>query len=280
MLFQSSDGSCQRGRPAALRRARRHTDFSFPRQYFYRNQRHRKRSKNNSRFARARDLLGKDEDPAKVSRYKQARLGATTKEPIRKGQLIFETDMTNFVQPAQDPVSIDSPIRDSQDGQLLSFVILPLLIIGALGAACTILGGQIWIIVLAFRKSLLWAISCLLLPPAATIYEIRNWEQTQKVFNLQVIGFALLGLVLGTLIGAKVKTDILEGELAKIITVIWATKDLPENSVITEADLTEYELAESKVPADAITDKTLVVGHKALYGIAKNSMITPRDISK
>lgn len=57
--------------------------------------------------------------------------------------------------------------------------------------AATLVGG-IWIVVLAFKKSVLWGIGSLIVPFVSLIFVIMNWQETKKPFLIQIAGVVLL----------------------------------------------------------------------------------------
>jgi hypothetical protein len=69
----------------------------------------------------------------------------------------------------------------------------------ALGYVLVFLGG-LWIIVLAWQRSVLWGAACLLLPGAQLVYVIAHWKESKEGFFLTLAGLALL--ILATIIGA------------------------------------------------------------------------------
>lgn len=65
-----------------------------------------------------------------------------------------------------------------------------LLILGSI----LMIGGGIWLLVVAFQESLLWGLGCLLVPFVGLVFVIMNWSESKNPFFVQ-----LAGLVLGVL---------------------------------------------------------------------------------
>jgi len=75
-------------------------------------------------------------------------------------------------------------------GQKSASVYLPMVIVGFAIA----LVGDIWIVILAFRKWFLWGIACLFIPGAGFIYGIMCWDEAKVPFIINLIGTALFFL--------------------------------------------------------------------------------------
>ncbi|MGH2767746.1 MAG: hypothetical protein ACRDIF_02185 [Actinomycetota bacterium] len=63
------------------------------------------------------------------------------------------------------------------------------------------LGGGIWTIVLAFKKSVLWGLGAIFVPFVSLVFAILNWSVAKKPFLIAITGFVLLGIG-AVLIGA------------------------------------------------------------------------------
>jgi uncharacterized membrane protein len=59
------------------------------------------------------------------------------------------------------------------------------------GMGCAIVGG-IWLLVEAFRESLLWGLGSLLFPIISLIFVILHWSVCWRPFALNVVGVLLL----------------------------------------------------------------------------------------
>ena len=59
--------------------------------------------------------------------------------------------------------------------------------------------GAIWILVLAFKKSILWGLGSLFLAPVMLVFAIMNWSDCKKPFLIWLGGFVLIiaGVVMG-----------------------------------------------------------------------------------
>lgn len=60
-----------------------------------------------------------------------------------------------------------------------------------LGTALLLIGG-IWLIVEAFKTSILWGLGCLLITPVSLIFTFVHWDRASNPFILQLIGLALV----------------------------------------------------------------------------------------
>jgi hypothetical protein len=58
--------------------------------------------------------------------------------------------------------------------------------------------GGLWIVVLAWRKGILWGLGCLFFPVIQLIYVALNWKQAKSAFFLLLTGLGAL-LVSGAL---------------------------------------------------------------------------------
>lgn len=55
-------------------------------------------------------------------------------------------------------------------------------------AMLAVLIGTPWLIINAFRQSILWGLACLLFPIAQLAYGIVHWERAGKPFMLMIFG--------------------------------------------------------------------------------------------
>ncbi len=60
--------------------------------------------------------------------------------------------------------------------------------------------------------------------------------------------------------------------------IVYATKDIPEGSVVRADALEEREIEQSKIPQDAMTSASLVVGRKVKYEIGAGQIIGQHDL--
>ena len=58
--------------------------------------------------------------------------------------------------------------------------------------------GGIWLLVVAFRQSILWGLGCLVVPFVELVFIIMYWHDAKRPFAFQLVGFVLmvLGMVL------------------------------------------------------------------------------------
>jgi hypothetical protein len=75
--------------------------------------------------------------------------------------------------------------------------------------------GEIWLLINAFRTSLLWGICCLLLPIAPLIFLIVHWRMAATpwliwllAFGIYFVGFLVGGWDLGLLLGPTPVPDV------------------------------------------------------------------------
>ena len=61
--------------------------------------------------------------------------------------------------------------------------------------------GSIWVLVVAFQESVLWGVCALLIPFAALVFVVMNWEKAGKPFLISLAG--IVPLVIGTMIAAS-----------------------------------------------------------------------------
>jgi hypothetical protein len=55
-----------------------------------------------------------------------------------------------------------------------------------------ILIGIIWMLIAAFKTSMLWGFGCLLIAPVFLLFMVFNWDVAKKPFFLYLFGFALV----------------------------------------------------------------------------------------
>ena len=76
---------------------------------------------------------------------------------------------------------------------------------GAIGTILMAVGwliaaiGSIWIIVIAFKESVLWGLGSIFIPFVILIFVFTHWNDTKKPFLISIGGMVLFGL--GVLIG-------------------------------------------------------------------------------
>lgn len=69
--------------------------------------------------------------------------------------------------------------------------------------------GAIWLLVVTFKKSILWGILSLLIPFVSLIFVIMNWELTKKPFLIYLGGIVLV--IVGSVLGAASMPALPEG---------------------------------------------------------------------
>lgn len=62
------------------------------------------------------------------------------------------------------------------------------------------LGGGIWLLIEAFKESVLWGLGCLLVPFVGLIFAIMHWSECKVPFLINVAGTVLV--VIGTIMSA------------------------------------------------------------------------------
>ena len=65
------------------------------------------------------------------------------------------------------------------------------MILTAIGGVMAVVGG-VWVIVLAFRKSVMWGLLCLFVSPVAIYFAIKNWDIAKRPFLIEIAGIVLL----------------------------------------------------------------------------------------
>ena len=79
---------------------------------------------------------------------------------------------------------------------------LVLLIVGYVA----MLVGGIWLLVAAFKTSVLWGVLSLLVPFAALVFVIKHWDVSKKPFLIQVGGIVLA--VAGVMLSPETMSNI------------------------------------------------------------------------
>ena len=67
------------------------------------------------------------------------------------------------------------------------------MILNVVGAVVALAGG-IWLLVVAFKESILWGIGCLLVPCVGLVFAIMHWEKAKKPFLIELAGVALASI--------------------------------------------------------------------------------------
>ena len=64
--------------------------------------------------------------------------------------------------------------------------------------------GAIWILIIAFKKSVLWGLGSLFIPFVIFVFTFMNWKDTKKPFLIWLLGFivAIIFVVLAAVMGA------------------------------------------------------------------------------
>lgn len=71
----------------------------------------------------------------------------------------------------------------------------------------------------------------------------------------------------------------LEVKMAAKGKIVYAIKDVPEDCVIPANALKETEIEMNKIPQDALTSSSLVVGRIAKYGISQGQILSQYDLA-
>ena len=64
------------------------------------------------------------------------------------------------------------------------------MILGGIGSIVSLVGG-IWILVIAFQKSVLWGLGCMFIPCVILYFAATNWELTKKPFLIMIGGIVV-----------------------------------------------------------------------------------------
>jgi flagella basal body P-ring formation protein FlgA len=226
------------------------------------------------------DYGSQDTDPGKVDRYdEQQVVGTVAKNAIAKNQLVFAKDLEENAN-TRNAEDADKAVSDGEDHFIGFYAVIGIFSILVLLTVVIFAVSHLWITIDAFKKSLMWGIGCLTVPFVRTVFELKYWQQTKKAIQLQVIAFALAGIVLGSLASAKVKMMELQDQLVTTCSVFYCLQNVSPGVVIKSADIDERSISSTKIPEDAITKKSQAVGHKAKYGISCGQIISVDDIEK
>jgi hypothetical protein len=77
------------------------------------------------------------------------------------------------------------------------------ILLAAVGVIVSLVGG-VWLIILAFRESLLWGLAALFVPFAALAFAIMYWTEAKRPFYISLVGTALTMLAAFVAVGAGV----------------------------------------------------------------------------
>ncbi|MBI2919832.1 MAG: hypothetical protein HYY18_01970 [Planctomycetes bacterium] len=62
-----------------------------------------------------------------------------------------------------------------------------------IGLVIMLVGG-IWLLIEAFKESVLWGLGCLFIPIVSLIFVILHWDKAGKPFLIQVVGAVLFAI--------------------------------------------------------------------------------------
>lgn len=62
-----------------------------------------------------------------------------------------------------------------------------------LGFIIMLVGG-IWLLIEAFKESVLWGLGCLFIPIVSLIFVILHWDKAGKPFLIQIVGLILFAI--------------------------------------------------------------------------------------
>lgn len=79
------------------------------------------------------------------------------------------------------------------------------MVLTAVGSIAAAVGG-IWLIVLAFRKSVAWGLLCLFISPVAIVFAIQNWAIAKRPFLIEIGGVVIL-IIGSVLMGMGLSAD-------------------------------------------------------------------------
>ena len=67
-----------------------------------------------------------------------------------------------------------------------------------IGMGVMLVGG-IWILIEAFKESILWGIGCLLLAPVSIVFVFMHWDVSKKPFLIHLggLGIAIIAVIAG-----------------------------------------------------------------------------------
>lgn len=71
------------------------------------------------------------------------------------------------------------------ESPVIAMVLMALCILS--GLVC--FAGGLWLLIVAFRKSVLWGLGCLFLPIVPIVFIAKYWEESKKAFLLWLAGF-------------------------------------------------------------------------------------------
>ena len=54
--------------------------------------------------------------------------------------------------------------------------------------------GGIWVLIEAFKESILWGLGCIFIPLVSLIFVIMHWDKAGKPFLIQLVGIVLFAV--------------------------------------------------------------------------------------
>jgi hypothetical protein len=71
---------------------------------------------------------------------------------------------------------------------MAELLLIPVILAGAVA----LVAGNVWIVVNAFRTSVIWGLGTFLLPVVGLIFVLMHWEENRKPFLYSVLGTAAI----------------------------------------------------------------------------------------
>lgn len=62
-----------------------------------------------------------------------------------------------------------------------------------LGFVIMLIGG-LWVLIEAFKESILWGLGCLFIPIVTLVFVIMHWDKAGKPFLIQIVGMVIFAV--------------------------------------------------------------------------------------
>ncbi len=84
--------------------------------------------------------------------------------------------------------------------------------------------AQAWILVIAFRKSIVWGVIILVLPPAALLFVLMHWSECKGPFVIYLIAIGMFGMMVH-----KNPSSLIEGDTRAIVDISRRVSEAAKN---------------------------------------------------
>jgi len=126
--------------------------------------------------------------------------------------------------------------------------------LAAVGVIISLVGG-VWLVILAFRQSLLWGLATVFIPFAALVFAVMFWDEAKRPFFISIAGSAVATLAAFLAVGAGVHR--LAGDMVEIGESDWQAGG--DSAFVAPTAVPTLPAPESTVPDATVEDDVAVI---------------------